>query len=255
MNIKGTLRHTLNRFGYDIVRQKQSVEYPFNLLEVLVEQQLNVDDRFFFMQIGANDGLRTDPLRPLVLKHRLAGLLVEPLPDMFRRLVENYAGQPQLRFENCAIGPQDGEQPLYRVSPDAPVPDWAHGLASFDRRNLSGQRQGIPDLDRYIETVTVPVRTVDAVLRRVGVASVSLLLVDTEGFDYQIVRCAIECGLRPSILVYEHVNLLPATQRTCQLLLKEHGYRFIEVGMDTYALRTESVLRTSIASPKLKRIR
>lgn len=41
---------------------------------------------FFFLQIGANDGRRADPLRKLVMRHKLTGLAVEPLPDIFMEL-------------------------------------------------------------------------------------------------------------------------------------------------------------------------
>ena len=45
-----------------------------------------------FVEIGANDGERHDHLRGFILERDWRGLMVEPLPDLFARLVANYAG-------------------------------------------------------------------------------------------------------------------------------------------------------------------
>src|SRR5262249_35234617 len=107
--LRSLVRQSLNRFGYDVVRYAgESCDHPLNVLEIAVRERLQRQTDFFFVQVGANDGVRSDPLRSLVLEHRLAGLLIEPLPDQYARLRENYAGQPQLRFENCAVAEHDG---------------------------------------------------------------------------------------------------------------------------------------------------
>ena len=48
------------------------------------------------------------------------------------------------------------------------------------------------------------------------------------------------CGLRPRLLVYESVVLPPDEQTDLLHQLKSAGYRFIEVGMDTYAVQSPS---------------
>lgn len=44
-----------------------------------------------FIQIGANDGLRNDPVREFIIRDRWQGILVEPLPAVFAMLQHNYA--------------------------------------------------------------------------------------------------------------------------------------------------------------------
>ena len=226
----------IRRLGYDIIRLPHQVSQPLDMVDLLVRDALNRDPHFFFVQIGANDGVRADPLRASILKYNLNGVLIEPLPDLFAKLQRNYAGRPGLHFENCAIGSTPGQAKMFRVRDDAPVPDDAHGLASFNRDNLTARKQGIPHLDDYVVETTVVVRTLPEILAKHGDPPVSLLMIDTEGYDAEIVRMALEGGLRSGIIVYEHVHVPVATQAATLRLLKSEGYRFQEIGMDTYAM-------------------
>jgi len=70
---------------------------------------------FFFIQIGAHDGRKDDPIYELVQRNRWSGILVEPQPDVFQRLKENYAGFSGLAFEQAAIVAEGTCMPLYRV--------------------------------------------------------------------------------------------------------------------------------------------
>ena len=45
---------------------------------------------FFFIQVGANDGITGDDLRKYILKYQWHGILVEPVPYVFDRLIKNY---------------------------------------------------------------------------------------------------------------------------------------------------------------------
>jgi len=84
----------LHKAGWDLIRYVKTPEGPFQVLPYLVADQLRKDAHFFLLQIGANDGVTDDPRHELVLQHKLAGLFVEPLPDLFERLRTNYADQP-----------------------------------------------------------------------------------------------------------------------------------------------------------------
>jgi hypothetical protein len=120
---------------------------PFDLLGVLIWDATNrLGGELQFLQVGAADGVSNDPLHDSILKHRLRGVLVEPLPDQFQRLERAYSGVDGLHFVNCAIAAVDGTLPLYRVRPGAPLPPEVHHLASFDRRNLTASKQGRSDI-------------------------------------------------------------------------------------------------------------
>ena len=98
----------------------------------------------FVLQIGAMDGVRFDPLFPIVTAGGWRGLIVEPLPDLYRRLVDNHRGHSGFEFVNVAVTEAKGVRPIYRVDPEAirdgRTPDWAVGISSFfnDRNSLGG---------------------------------------------------------------------------------------------------------------------
>jgi FkbM family methyltransferase len=227
------VRSLLRRTGFDIVRFVPDVQHPFAVLPYLVKEAVEAGEPFFFVQVGASDGLLDDPLRPLITQYALPGLLIEPLPDVYTRLVRRYEGHSQLRFENVAVSTRPGPFTIYRVREDAPLSPYMQLLASHRRSHLI--KEGVAD--RYIEAVEVPAVTLGQLLARHGIREVSLLVVDTEGHDYDIVKSALSSGVLPRIVNYEHCHLPPRVRVDAKRLLQTHGYRFIEVGKDTLAVR------------------
>ncbi len=232
MNLKAIIKKSFQSFGYDIIRYVPDVIHPFDVLPLLVRERLAENKNFFFVQVGANDGIHDDPLRKLVLEHHLAGLLVEPLPDFFDKLVANYSDCPGLIFENVAIGDKPGKIPIYRVKRDADVPKYWHSMASFSKAHLINEGIG----EHLIESLNVSVATIPDLFSRHRIKDIDLLQVDTEGFDFVIIKAVLDAGFLPHIINYEHCHLPPHVQFACKTLLKECGYRFIDVGKDTVAV-------------------
>lgn len=237
--MKAILRWALRRIGYDFVRYVDMPDQPFDVLELVVDARVAAGQKISFVQVGANDGEMNDPIRKLVLKHRLPGLFVEPIPDLFARLRSNYAGQPGLLFEQCAVGERDGEATIYRVRPSPELPAWLQEIASFDKRHISSRKFGFPGLERHIEPMRVPVLTLSSLLQKHNLGGCDLLQVDVEGYDCRIVQAAIRGGLRPAIINYEFIHSLPDERARCKRLLADHGYTFLDVGRDTLAVRDE----------------
>lgn len=235
--MKRLIQSIARRLGYDIIRHVEMPKSPFAVLDLVVASRVAAGQKPVLVQIGANDGVRADPVRHLILRHGLSGLLVEPLPDLFAQLQANYAGQPNLKFEQCAVGEYDGEIPLYRVRPDPALPDWLQGLASLNREHLTSTKFEFDQFEKYVEKVSVPVLTIDSLLRKHGMTDVGLLQIDTEGFDCRIVESAIRSGVRPDLINYEHNHVHAIQQAACKRLLSEHGYDFVDVGIDTLAVR------------------
>lgn len=239
--LRSRVKAGLHRIGWDLVRYVQMPDRSFQVLPYLVAEELREDANFFFLQIGAGDGVFDDPLYELVRQYSLPGLFVEPLPDMFERLKANYAAQPSVAFERCAIARNDGQVTMYRVRAGAPFPPWTQGIASLNRDHLNearlgAARLGAPDLERYVEEVKVPCLTLHTLLRRHGIQDLTLLQIDAEGFDCQIVHMALDAGLRPQVINYEFVHATPRDRADCKKRLIEAGYSFIDIGKDTLAI-------------------
>ena len=88
--LRKTIRLILRRLGYDVVRFEEKFENPFDLLDLVVRDYLSKNEDFYFVQIGASNGIRSDKLYTLICEFHLKGLLVEPLPDQFEELKQYY---------------------------------------------------------------------------------------------------------------------------------------------------------------------
>jgi hypothetical protein len=122
---------------------------------------------------------------------------------------------------------------IYCVAKGAPICSDHSGLASFDKKHL--MKEGVPA--QYIEQRTVSAIRLCTLLAKHRIEKVDLLQVDVEGYDYQVVRSALESNLFAEIINYEHCHLAPRDRLACKKLLDTHGYCFIEVGKDTIAVR------------------
>lgn len=232
---RNAIRTALRKTGFDIVRYQELVVHPFDVLSPVVRDRASRDPVFNFVQIGANDGLRCDPIRHLVGELRLPGLLVEPMPNLFEALQQNYAGSPGLAFENSAVAWEDGERVMYRIRPDADVPDWAHGLGSFDRAHLMNERH--PFTEKDVEQVSVQVVSFRTLLTKHHITRIGLLQIDTEGYDAEIVRMVLSSDIRPELINYENFHVPLADRVRCKQMLQNHGYGFVDVGKDTLAAK------------------
>lgn len=203
--------------------------------ENLVYRYLAPD--FFFVQIGANDGRRVDPIREIVTRHQISGLAVEPLPDMFAELRKTYATQPQIKLANVAVHRTEKTIVLHRVKAGADVPDWAHGIASLDPDHHRRLRID----ESLMETAEVPALTLAELMSQYGVPRVDLFQVDTEGYDAELVGMLLDSECRPSLIFFEHGmcegvmskhTFLGLTER-----LMDNGYHVITLDQDAAAYR------------------
>ena len=202
--LKGRLRQglisLLERRGYCVTAD----DYLWSV-ERFLNAVLTARGNLYFVQIGANNGLRNDPLHGWIIRHAadVHGLVVEPLPDMFEELTKTYRDCPMIVPVRTAIHNTAQDMTLYRVTPDA-VPrdkDWMHGIASFSKEHLLNH--GAP-VSAIVEE-KVPCMRFNTLLERHPLPRIDLLQVDTEGMDMEIIR-AIDFppDRRPAIIRCEH---------------------------------------------------
>lgn len=195
----------------------------------------------FFIEVGSNDGERYDHLRPFILSRPWAGIMVEPVPYVFERLRRNYGGLDRVALDNVAVGDRDGELPFYYLAeaedPERErLPDWYDAIGSFSREAVLGHAGEIPDIERRVVRAGVPCLTFESLCRKHGVRRVDLLLIDTEGYDYEIVRQIDFTAYRPRLLIYEHYHLLPEERADCLAHIQRLEYETMEEGFDTWCL-------------------
>ncbi len=237
--VRTFVQNVFKRIGYDIHKIHPVPETtPINVLPLviadLVERRKREGDEFFFIEIGAHDGLHGDPIRPFVLKYRWKGIMVEPQPRIFRRLVQNYSDESQLIFENAAIASENGQATLYAFSERSGLPDHATMLASFSREVLEHNAHGYVG---EIEELAVPAITFESLVTKHAVRHVDLLQIDTEGYDFQIIRMLAKSPIKPEIIHFESAFMNREEAFECANLLHDWGYRVLTIGIDTIAYR------------------
>ena len=195
----------------------------------------------FFVTVGANDGVMLDPLAEMVRSEgRWRGLLVEPVPHLFARLQANYPDAARFTLAQVAVADRSGELPFYYVNERARqelpgMPDWFDGLGSFDRSHIARWEGGV--LEPYIVEASVPCLPLPALLARHGVRRVDLLLIDTEGYDYQVLRQVDLVATPPAAVLVEYKHLTGPDHKALRTLLRRHGYRVYDCHQDYLAVR------------------
>ncbi len=191
----------------------------------------------FFLEVGASDGVTDDHLRPYVLEHRWRGIMIEPVPYVFERLRRNYAGIDRVALENVAIADHDGvaEFHYFAENPQSAhgkATDISHALGSFSRDHVESFSH-ILDHDAEIVSTEVACCTLPSLLGRHDVERLDVVAIDTEGYDFEIIRQLDFAAYRPRVLVYEDVHL-HSDHVACRELLEGLGYELLEEMFDTW---------------------
>jgi FkbM family methyltransferase len=194
------------------------------------------DDGVTFVQIGAGDGVRGDPIHPFVVRDDWSGILVEPVRRVFDRLVANYEGRDNLIFENVAVSTAEGYRDFwYLRETDDDVPSWYDQLGSFAPEVILKHACSIPGIEGYLAKEQVACTTLAALLDRHGVDRLDVLHVDTEGHDYEVIKQLDLDAFSPAIILYEHIHLSEDEAQACARHLASRGYRLQRDGTDTIA--------------------
>ena len=200
-----------------------------------------------FIQIGANDGNKGDYLQDYVRSGDWWGVLVEPIPEVFASLADRYGTNPRLRLVNAAITDHDGQASLYYIprQQGQELPDWYDALATFRKDVLLKHEEWIPDIDARIGTIDVQAMTFETFCNSYGVTQIDLIQIDTEGYDYEIIKQIDLNILLPAVVLYEHLHLDPKDRTECEKRFERAGYVLASNYMDTLAVRLNDEDRRS----------
>jgi len=220
----------------------------------------SLGDGVRFVQIGANDGLRWDPLRRSIIRQRWTGLVIEPLPGVFSLLQRHYAHVLGVRSIQVAIGARDEVLRFWTVSQH-----FLDGLheevqlfylrkSSFQREAVEnaltrvgdGERQylaerghipGPVDLQAVVVPVEVQCLTLNSLLAQHWHTEVPhLVAIDAEGHEAKIIPAIDFSVVRPRILFYEACNLVAEDRDRVEAHLRRAGYSVRPMGGDAIAM-------------------
>jgi FkbM family methyltransferase len=204
-----------------------------------------------FVQVGSNDGTTGDPLRAVSERFHWRGVLVEPVPYVYDRLRAMRGANRRLSLENVAVADRDGTASfshLKRAHGNEDVPVWYDQLGSFSLEILLSHEDEIPNLRERLITTDVETVTFDTLCARHGIDRLDLIHVDTEGYDWEILRRIDLRRYQPSLLLFEHRHLRAADLDACRDFLDDQGYVRRETADDTICLS-----RTALTNAHLRR--
>lgn len=169
----------------------------------------------FYVDVGANDGVSNSNTAALE-EVGWRGLLIEADPslaEICRR------ARPRSTVVGCAAADpaQYGSEAVFhRISPGH---DKTTGLSTL--AGSSALQRKVMQIGASISTITVPVRTLDEILEKHGVATgFELLSVDVEGVELEVLRSCDLARWRPRIIIAEN------NSASCEGLMPRYLRRF-----------------------------
>ena len=225
------LARAAHLFGYELKPHLSHKALSIDILDLAIRDLMSRQPDIFVLQVGAHDGVSYDPIHSYIRRFHWKGLLVEPQPAIFAKLRENYREETQLLFENSAIAQHDGTIELHCFE-NAGAEDHASMLTSTRKHYVTMNGDGHRGT---LKTVTVPALTLDSLLAKHRIERVNLLQIDTEGFDFEIIKMIDFKRMKPEIIHYEN-NFLNRRQKSeCSRILSGQNYSLLNLGIDTVA--------------------
>jgi FkbM family methyltransferase len=202
----------------------------------------------YFIGIGANDGITHDPLYPFVRDFGWRGIMVEPIPEAFMALEQNYARFDGVTLVNAAIGCFDGEGTIYSVEMSEPTAMTMSLHSSFNKDVLLRGKEWHPDLGNHVIERKVPIMSFATLLARANGHPVDVLKIDTEGYDLEILKTVDFSVFRPRLILAEQANLSRAGKIEMAQLLLAQGYRIAMTSLDMIGYKPLGLEDTNAAA-------
>jgi FkbM family methyltransferase len=197
----------------DIKRLSRTWQYPIEV----------------FFDVGANDGGTTKRAEHNFRDCQI--IAFEPHPKTFEQLRKSASKFPNVELFNLALGSEPGQETMFEYDtlgstinsllPNRPYPA-RYGL------NISGQ-------------ILVNCTTIDRFCSERGIKKIDILKIDTEGFDFEVLKGAVKMLSDQAIkfIFFELLDIddgsdgrLGGALKPIDELIRPYGYRFIATYLD-----------------------
>jgi len=209
-------------------------QLPVSALTYALHRAFSTFEGIRFLQIGAHDGIRNDPLNPLLRRWNWPGVRVEPHPAYFAALQRQTL--PGVEVLQAAVTPEDGSFELYFIDPaQLGLPDWSAGLATLDHEKIIQSCSFLNLPESAIRKTTVEGLSWKTLLDRLKHPKIDLLCLDVEGMDVPLLRQWDFNRHRPPTVFFEHGRAETNEKWQLYQSLAEFGYEITTEGADTAA--------------------
>jgi FkbM family methyltransferase len=219
------------------------------------------DKNAFVVQIGANDGICFDDTRGFLDMYKWPALLVEPIPEYFNQLKDNFKDRENYIFEQCAITDVDGPVEMLTVSQNTINDNDLHpgykGMSAlYPLKNGFGTdyERDIYVKDNLAQNIEVSGLTLDTLLTKHNIESFDVLICDAEGHDWSIFKQLDFSKYRPKFIRLEYMNLTDDEKQLVEEKLKTNNYKYEVLGQDIDAVDNNYLNNTQNDTSSLSEI-
>lgn len=216
--------------------------FPKTKLQKFLHYFGKTNKNVFIVQIGANDGRINDPYFIHLRRNNWSGLLIEPQKDVFEKLLRLYSSNANIKLENVAIDSSESLRVLYKIS--FTDKRWASGLSSFlledlqkavdsgyvEKRSREDKITIPDDKSSWITSELIKTTTLSNLIikHKMDKNKIDLIAIDTEGYDFEILKSIDFNHIKPKVVIYEYTHLSEQNLIDSQAFMINFGYK-IEV--------------------------
>jgi len=248
--LKAGIAKTFRKMGYEIRKAPSPGYRSVQVFDLAIHYLLATrGTRLSFIEVGANDGLFGDPLREYIVNYPWTGVLIEPQPNVFERLKENYAGYfDRLSFENVAISPSRTPLVLYRLAAGSSRDGRVVSAVASSNAMTTAKQLGIKPA--RLEKISVATARLDEIIEKHRLSRLDVLQLDTEGFEWPVLQTLDLAKNRPALIRFEHGHMSPQAISEITKHLNTHGYALYFGGYesDSVALREDFLQQVPFGS-------
>ena len=226
--------------------------FPTDSFECFL-RKINIHN-IYVVQIGACDGFTSDPIYSYIKKYHWQGVLVEPIPFLFKKLKKFYKDHQGLSFENSAIYKNKCQIDMLTIDPKlsniSTVPDWFFGYSSLARSDLFGQelwtstvgkeiiKTGLDKktVDKYVHKIKVNAITWANLIEKYSIKKIDLLQIDAEGYDFEILQQIDYHQISPKLIHFEYGRLSDIDFGSAIRFLIDKGYVVVDINFNDILL-------------------
>ena len=180
--------------------QREKDSYALDQLDLKLLEFINFS-KGFFVEAGANDGIRYSNSLYFEKYMKWQGLLIEGIPALAEKCRQN---RPDSIVENCALVSFDysGSTIDMQYSNFMSIVKGAFGSEEEDNKYLQTGEKFLPEGEKTY-TVTVPAKTLSSILDEYNIQKVDLLSLDVEGYELNVLQGIDFSRHAPSYLLLE----------------------------------------------------
>lgn len=171
------------------------IQRLYDVVTTLFEKK----EKIILLQIGANDGsdnfFMEDPVRDLIKNNdKIFATLVEPQKVEFNNLKKNYEGyEHRVEFINVAISNQNQKVKLYKNTHQNGTTGHSSLLLRQNETNTIFDEQSYEIVDGVTVSELMSNKNPD----------IDILVIDTEGYDMEIIKQFISEEIYPNVIYFE----------------------------------------------------